>query len=86
VISAAAATAMAAGAARLTGADFAVAVTGVGGPDEQENQPVGTVFVAVHGPQEDRVEPHRLRGEPEEIVGATVLIALDLLHGTVTGT
>src|SRR6478735_377754 len=62
VISAAAAAAMAAGVARLTGAEFAVAVSGVGGPDEQESQPVGTVFAAVHGPHQDRVEHHQLSG------------------------
>ena len=41
--------AMATGAARLFGADIAVATTGVAGPSEQDGQPVGAVFVALVG-------------------------------------
>ena len=32
------------------GSDFGVGVTGVAGPDTQEGQPVGTVYMAVEGP------------------------------------
>jgi PncC family amidohydrolase len=46
VVSAAAAAAMAEGARRILGVDAAVAATGVAGPDPQDGQPVGTVFVA----------------------------------------
>ena len=38
---------MAIGACRVLGADVAVAVTGVAGPDEQEGEPVGTVFLGL---------------------------------------
>src|SRR3954454_5790574 len=38
---------MAQGAQRVLGADVAIAVTGVAGPDEQDGQPVGTVWYAV---------------------------------------
>ena len=38
---------MAEGAQRVLGADVAIAVTGVAGPDEQDGQPVGTVWYAV---------------------------------------
>ncbi|MFF9351813.1 CinA family protein [Streptomyces sp. NPDC014734] len=41
---------MATGVRRLLGADWAVATTGVAGPDPQDGNPVGTVFVAVAGP------------------------------------
>ena len=41
---------MAAGVRRVLGADWGVATTGVAGPDPQDGQPVGTVFVAVAGP------------------------------------
>ncbi|MFF9404553.1 CinA family protein [Streptomyces anandii] len=41
---------MAAGVRKALGADWGVATTGVAGPDPQDGQPVGTVFVAVHGP------------------------------------
>jgi len=44
VVSAAAARAMASGAGRLLGADVAVAVTGVGGPGQQDGEPPGTVM------------------------------------------
>ena len=43
--------AMAEGARRLTGADFALSVTGVAGPDPDErNNPVGRVFVGLAAP------------------------------------
>ncbi|HKE73814.1 MAG TPA: competence/damage-inducible protein A [Acidimicrobiales bacterium] len=47
VVSAEAAGAMAEGVRRLLGADVGLAVTGVAGPDPQEGQPPGTVFMAV---------------------------------------
>ncbi|WP_049573574.1 CinA family protein [Nonomuraea sp. SBT364] len=42
------AAAMAAGVARLCGAGYGLAVTGVAGPEAQDGQPVGTVYVAVY--------------------------------------
>lgn len=33
------------------GSDYGVGVTGVAGPDKQETQPVGTVYIAVEGPE-----------------------------------
>ncbi len=50
VVSEACARAMADGARELTGATFALATTGVAGPEPQEGQPVGTVHVAVATP------------------------------------
>ncbi|MEU6658670.1 CinA family protein [Streptomyces sp. NPDC046821] len=41
---------MATGVRRALGADWGISTTGVAGPDEQDGQPVGTVFVAVEGP------------------------------------
>ncbi|MGW2640321.1 CinA family protein [Streptomyces sp. NPDC001348] len=41
---------MAAGVRKALGADWGLATTGVAGPDPQDGQPVGTVFVAVEGP------------------------------------
>ncbi len=46
VVSEAAATAMAEGAARVLGADVAIAVTGVAGPGPQDGEEPGTVFMA----------------------------------------
>jgi nicotinamide-nucleotide amidase len=81
VISMSCAVAMASGVARLMGADLAVAVTGVGGPDEQEGQPAGTVLVAVataSGAVQER--QLRLEGDPAEIVEATTRWALELVE------
>ncbi len=33
------------------GTDFAIGITGVAGPDQQENKPVGTLHIAVEGPE-----------------------------------
>jgi nicotinamide-nucleotide amidase len=77
VITANAAVQMARGAARLLEADVAVATTGAGGPDPEEGQPAGTVFVAVCGPdQRIRVDRYRFAGGPEEVVKAAAAQAL----------
>ena len=47
VVSSAAAAEMAGGVRRLLGADVAVAVTGVAGPDHQDGEPPGTVWIGV---------------------------------------
>ena len=47
VVSATAARAMAAGVRHRLGADLAISVTGVAGPDPQDYQPPGTVFVGI---------------------------------------
>lgn len=41
---------MAAGVRKVMGADWGIATTGVAGPEPQDGQAVGTVFVAVAGP------------------------------------
>jgi nicotinamide mononucleotide (NMN) deamidase PncC len=41
---------MAEGAQRVLGADVGIAVTGVAGPDEQDGQPVGTVWYGIAVP------------------------------------
>jgi nicotinamide-nucleotide amidase len=70
---------MAAGAARLLGAHLVAAVTGAGGPDPEEGEPPGTVFLA-HGPADAIVvERLSLRGEPADIVEQTVMAALTAL-------
>jgi nicotinamide-nucleotide amidase len=74
------AAAMAAGAARVCGADYGLAVTGVAGPEPQDGQPVGTVHVAVSGP-DGRMWRRRLilEGSRERIRTQTVDEAVDLL-------
>jgi nicotinamide-nucleotide amidase len=60
VVSEAAAKAMAEGVRRVLGADVGLAITGVAGPDGQDDQPPGTVFVGL-----------ALPGQPPEAVGLT---------------
>lgn len=76
---------MAVGVARLLGATYAVATTGVAGPEAVAGHPVGEVFVAVSGPGRTRVEPLRLTGSREAIRSATVAVAVDLLTREVLG-
>lgn len=71
---------MAAGVVRLLDADAGVAVTGVGGPGPDEGVPAGTVYVAVaHPGGEVEVEELFVPGDPGEVVGATVEVALGVL-------
>jgi nicotinamide-nucleotide amidase len=72
--------AMARGAARLLDADLAVAVTGVGGPDDEEGQPAGSVWFALVSPAGEHVERRRFAGDPDEIVAATTERAVQLLR------
>jgi len=83
VVSPAAAQAMAATAARLTGADVAVAVTGVGGPDEQDGEPVGTVWFGICDQGDVRAEKARYDGAPDEVLVAARQHALELLAAAV---
>jgi nicotinamide-nucleotide amidase len=67
---------MATGVLRATGADLAVSVTGVGGPDPEEGRPPGTVFIAVASAQRTDVYDYQFDGTPEEVVGAATRVAL----------
>ncbi|AQZ65782.1 C-terminal domain of CinA type S [[Actinomadura] parvosata subsp. kistnae] len=76
------AAAMAAGVARVCGATYGVAVTGVAGPEPQDGKPVGTVHVAVSGPGGKIWSRElRLEGSRERIRVETVDEAVDLLSG-----
>ena len=68
--------AMAEGVRRLLDADVAVAVTGVGGPDEQEGEPPGTVYIAVAAAEGGTCRHHRFDGDPKDVITATALEAL----------
>lgn len=70
---------MAEGVARLTGADLAVAVTGAGGPDEEEGQAPGTVWFGVLADGRVHTEKMRFDGDPRQVVEATTTHALRLL-------
>ncbi len=67
--------------------DFGIGITGVAGPDKQEDKPVGTVHIAVEGPQ--GVITGRgpgWRGERSENKRHAVLSALNLLRYYLEGT
>ncbi|MER6955296.1 MULTISPECIES: CinA family protein [unclassified Streptomyces] len=84
---------MAAGVRKALGADWGLATTGVAGPDPQDGQPVGTVFVAVDGPfgadsgsaAGGKVEALRLNGDRAEIRRESVRSVLALLLTELAG-
>jgi nicotinamide-nucleotide amidase len=71
--------AMATGVGKLLGADAAVAVTGVGGPGEEEDKPPGTVWFGVTVNGETHTELREYDGDPEQILDATTKYGLYLL-------
>lgn len=88
VVSAAAARAMATGARRVLGADVALAVTGVAGPEPQDGRDPGTVFIGIDlGPLADGPEAleTRLPGDRLRIRQFTVITALGALRQRLLG-
>lgn len=79
--SAACASQMASGVQALLGADIAVAITGVGGPDAEDGHEPGTVYVAVATEHETHWWQRSFSGSPAEIVEQSVRDALEQLHG-----
>jgi nicotinamide-nucleotide amidase len=79
VVSEAAARRMAVAAADLLGGDLSVAVTGAGGPEGQDGQPPGTVWVAVYATGETTVAVLRLAGNPAAICRDATIESLRLL-------
>ncbi|MFF1452696.1 CinA family protein [Streptomyces sp. NPDC058274] len=84
---------MAAGVRKALGADWGIATTGVAGPEPQDGQPVGTVYVAVDGPatkNSDAVDGRkvaslRLNGGRAEIRMESVRSVLALLLKELAG-
>ncbi|MFI9823907.1 CinA family protein [Streptomyces sp. NPDC052013] len=88
---------MATGVRKVLGADWGIATTGVAGPDPQDGQAVGTVFVAVDGPYAEgsgsarggKVRHLRLNGDRAEIrmesVRSVLALLLEELAGEQTG-
>ncbi len=79
VVSADCAMEMAAGVRTLLGLDWALSTTGVAGPDSQEGQPVGTVFVGLAGPGGVQSVPFLLDGDRGAIRSSACAAALELL-------
>ncbi len=80
VVSAEAATAMAEGVRRLLKADVGISVTGVAGPDEQDGQPVGTVFLGLAVGDEVEAVHIKLPGDRRRIREFACISLLDLLR------
>lgn len=80
VVTKEAATTMVEGIVDLMTASAAVAVTGAGGPEPQEGQPPGTVWIAVDVRGTITTELHHFEGSPSAIVDQTVLRALEVLR------
>jgi nicotinamide-nucleotide amidase len=81
VVSADAAKQMAVGAQRALGADVGISVTGVAGPDEQDGQPVGTVWfgLALPGLAPEAVS-NRLPGDRERVRQFSTISLMNLLR------
>ncbi|BDG24775.1 CinA family nicotinamide mononucleotide deamidase-related protein [Thermus thermophilus] len=78
-VSAETARAMAEAARSLFGSTYALATTGVAGPDPLEGEPPGTVYVALAGPTGAEVRRYRFPGDRETVRLRSVYAALALL-------
>ena len=81
VVSEAAAIAMAEGARRALGAEVGLSITGVAGPDAQDDQPPGTVFVGLARPgAKTEAVAFRVPGDLDRVRQYATIAALDLLR------
>jgi len=72
---------MAVGMRRTSGADYAIATTGIAGPDGgTKEKPVGLVYIALAGEHTVQVKELHLTGDRARIRHTTVLNVLDLLR------
>ncbi|MEV4944645.1 CinA family protein [Streptomyces sp. NPDC053755] len=81
---------MAAGVRDRLGSDWGISTTGVAGPEPQDGQPVGTVYVAVAGPAGSgaaagKVASLRLNGDRADIRRESVRSVLELLGDELSG-
>ncbi|MEX5295190.1 CinA family protein [Kocuria sp. CPCC 205268] len=77
------AAAMAEGARRRLGTDWAVSTTGVAGPEPHDGKPVGTVFLGVAGPTGTTVHELAATGDRAQVRAAAVRAALERLTAAV---
>ena len=77
---------MARGVARATGADTAIAITGIAGPDGgTAEKPVGTVWIAIVWKDTERVFTATLPGDREDVRSRAAQYALDWLRRVILG-
>jgi nicotinamide-nucleotide amidase len=80
VVTQKAAEAMARGVIRLMDADAALGITGAGGPDPQDGEPPGTVWIAVLVGDEVRTREHRFAGEPPAVIEQAADAGITMLN------
>jgi nicotinamide-nucleotide amidase len=86
VVSEEAAKAMADGARSVLGSDVGLAVTGVAGPDTQDDRPPGTVFVGLARPgHPTEAFGFNVPGDRDRVRQYATIAALDLLRRTLEG-
>ena len=73
---------MAVGAIKSSGADYAIAVSGIAGPDGgTAEKPVGTVWICWLASEKTKVEKYQLQGDRQAIREQVIKISLqELLH------
>ena len=71
---------MAAGTARVCGADYGVSTTGVAGPEPHDGKPVGTVFIGVFGPAGAAAHERHYTGDRAQIRAQATYDAILLLQ------
>jgi PncC family amidohydrolase len=78
--------AMAEGVKSRSGADWALSVTGIAGPEGGSvEKPVGTVFIGLAGPSGTEVKQFSFGGDREQLRWRTVVKAVELLWRALTG-
>jgi len=84
VVSEAAVVTMAEHVTRLLGADVGISVSGVAGPASQDDEPPGTVWMAVHLGGRTYARLEHFAGDPAEVVDATMATVTEWLLDLLT--
>ena len=80
VVSSEVAAAMAEGVRRVTGSDYAVSTTGLAGPDGDEHNPVGTVWIGAAGPNGTKTVRKIFKNDRKRNIERFAASALDFLR------
>jgi nicotinamide-nucleotide amidase len=76
---------LALGACKALGADLAISITGVAGPDPDEGKPVGLVYIGLARGEQVWVKETRLGQARDRIRNSAVLTAFDMVRRLLTG-